>query len=77
MNKARRKWLEDVIAKLEEQKEELESIQCEEQESYDNMPESLQYSERGEAIEENANDLDSYASDLQDVIDNLQEILYR
>ena len=77
MNKARRKWLEDVIAKLEEQKEELESIQCEEQESYDNMPESLQYSERGEAIEENANDLDSYAFDLQDVIDNLQEILDR
>jgi hypothetical protein len=77
MNKARRKWLEDVIAKLEEQKEELESIQCEEQESCDNMPESLQYSERGEAIEENANDLDSYASDLQDVIDNLQEILDR
>ena len=77
MNKARRKWLEEVIAKLEEQKDELENIQSEEQEAYDNMPESLQYSERGEAVGEIAGDLESYASDLQDVIDNLQEIVDR
>lgn len=77
MNKERRNRIEDMIVKLEGLKEELESIQCEEQESYENMPESLQYSERGETIEENANDLDSCSSDLQDVIDNLQAIVER
>ena len=41
MNKARRKWLEDIIGKLEEQMEELYNPQQEEQEAYDNMPESL------------------------------------
>ena len=41
MNKKRRKWLENIINKLEEQKDELDSLICEEQEAYDNMPESL------------------------------------
>lgn len=77
MNKERRKCLEDVVINLVALKADLECIQCEEQESFDNMPESLQVSERGEAVEENANDLDSCSSDLQDVIDDLREILDR
>lgn len=77
MNKARRKWLEDVIANLESQKEELEGIQSEEQEAVDNMPESLQETERYEIMSENADDLDSAVSDLEDIISNLQEVLER
>ena len=53
MNKTRRKWLEKTIATLEDQKLELESICEEEQEAYDNMPESLQESEKGQTMYEN------------------------
>lgn len=77
MNKARRKWLEETINKLEEQKTELESIGEEEQEAYDNMPESLQDSEKGQTMYENIDTLEAAASDLDDIITNLQEILER
>lgn len=77
MNKQRRKWLEDIIGKLEEQKEELYNLQQEEQEAYDNMPESLQDSERGQAVCEYAYDLETECGSLEDVIQNLQEILDR
>lgn len=75
MNKERRKWLEKTIEALEEQRAELESIYEEEQEAYDNMPESLQDSERGQTLYDNIDALESATSDLDDVISNLQEIL--
>jgi len=75
MNKARRKWLEDIIGKLEVQKMEIESVRDEEQEMLDCMPESLQESERGQTMSENIDELDSAASDLDDIISSLQEIV--
>ena len=77
MNKTRRKWLEKTIATLEDQKLELESICEEEQEVYDNMPESLQESEKGQTMYENIDTLESASSDLEDIISNLEEILER
>ena len=77
MNKQRRKWLEDIIGKLDEQKRELDSLIEEEQEAYDNMPESLQDSERGQAMYECVSDLESERDSLEDVAQNLQEILER
>ena len=77
MNKTRRKWLEKTIATLEDQKLELESICEEEQEAYDNMPESLQESEKGQTMYENIDTLESASSDLEDIISNLEEILER
>ena len=77
MNKARRKWLQKVIDALEEQKSEIDSIYDEEQEAYDNMPEGLQESERGQAVGENVDGLESASSELEDIISNLQEILER
>jgi hypothetical protein len=66
MNRERRKRL--AALKLDEVKAELESIRDEEQEAYDNMPESLQDGERGEAmaaivdaLEEVVSALDSFA----------------
>lgn len=41
MNKARRKWLSDVVAKLEDIQNELTQVAMEEQESYDNIPDYL------------------------------------
>ena len=77
MNKARRKMLEGIINNLELQKESLESVCEEEQEAYDNLPEGIQYSERGEAMSDNVNDMESVASDLEDIITTLQEVLER
>ena len=77
MNKARWKWLEDIIGKLEEQKDELYQLYEEEQEAYDNMPESLQESERGQIASEFVDSLETEHDNLEDLITNLQEILER
>lgn len=77
MNKQRRKWLEDIVGKLDEQKNELSSLIDEEQGAYDNMPESLQDSERGEAMSDTLDALQTEMDNLEDVTQNLQEILER
>ena len=78
MNKARRKWLENIIDKLDDIKSEIESIREEEQESYDNIPENLNDSEMATTMEENIDNLDEVLSNLEDyIIDGLNEILER
>ena len=74
MNKIRRKNLAEVISKLEgldslrqEAMEMLSSIIDEEQEAYDNIPESLQDSERGEQMQ-------GYIDSMQDVADELDSL---
>lgn len=74
MNKARRKWLEDVSEKIAQAKEELEQIMDEEQEAYDNMPESIQESERGEQMYDNIDNLDTMVSDLEDILEGFYDI---
>ena len=75
MNKARRARLQEVIAKLEE----LDSLRCEamellsevideEQEAYDNLPEPIQGSEKGEQMQEYIDSMQSVHDDL-DCID--------
>ena len=41
MNKERRKQLDEIISKLEDIKQDIVSLQDEEQEYFDNMPEAL------------------------------------
>lgn len=77
MNKARRKWLGEIIDKLEEQKMELDSLIEEEQEAYDNMPESLQDGERGQAMSDIISDLETERDSIEDVMQNLLEISER
>lgn len=77
MNKDRRKRLGDIIAKLEELQSEIQSLAEEERECFDNMPEGLQESERGSAIEENADGLDETDSDLGSLLDTLNDIMER
>ena len=74
MNKARRKWLADVYAAIENAKDELEQIRDEEQESYDNIPESLQETDRANAIYENVDLIDSLISDLEDTLGYFDDI---
>lgn len=53
MNKNRRKRLAEAAELLEQARDILEECKDEEQEAHDNLPESLQYSERGEEMESN------------------------
>ena len=75
MNKQNRKELQGYVDSLEEIKSNIETMMEDEQSKLDNMPESLQESERGEAMQ-NAIDQMEYGIDsLQEAIDNLSEIL--
>lgn len=47
MNKTRRKAIQDVIARLETLRDEVESLLNEEQDYYDNMPEAFQNGDKG------------------------------
>ena len=64
MNKTRRKEIARAIELMEQAREILEAVRDEEQEAFDNMPESLQGSERGEAME-------GYISTLEEVVGSL------
>lgn len=73
MNNTRRKAIQNIIDKLDDLMQEIEALQEEEQEALDNMPESLQESERGQAMQEAVENLEYAASAAQDVLDYLNE----
>lgn len=74
MNKLRRKQIAEAIDLIEQAMSILEQVKDDEQEAFDNMPESLQGSERGEAMEEYIYALESFLGEL-DIVDELQEIV--
>jgi ABC-type transporter Mla subunit MlaD len=80
MNNARRKAITEamdkaltVIGTLEESKRDLESLHDEEQDAFDNMPESLQQSERGQASETAISELDEVITKLGEAIDAIND----
>lgn len=73
MNKFRRKEIARAIALIEEAHGILETVRDEEQEAFDNMPEGLQCSERGEAMEGYIYTLESYLDNLD--TNELEEIV--
>lgn len=75
MNKARAAKIAKLAASLQEVHSILEELRDEEQSAYDNMPESLQSSDRGQATEAAAGELDNATSSLQDVIDALENAI--
>lgn len=86
MNAARRKNLKSIIARLEELeslreeiREKLAEVIEEEQDALDNMPESLQESDRGQQMQDNIDTMENVTGelDLMDIaglIDQLQEL---
>lgn len=74
MNNERRKRIASALEQIEEVKSEIEQLAEEEREAYENMPGSLQESERGNAMEEAADNLDNAASSLEEAIDYLNSI---
>lgn len=86
MNAIRRKTLKAIIKQLEELdslkqsiQEQLQEVIDEEQEAFDNMPESLQYSDRGEQMEEYIGIMEEAVSNLEsldvdDIMSQLEDI---
>lgn len=76
MNKERRKELNNLIEQIEELKISLETLCEEEQEYYDNMPESIQNGEKGERSQEAIDNLESAIDNLDEAIDEIQNAIY-
>lgn len=77
MNKARRKTLEEIHARLLGCYADLEQVKDEEQDAFDNLPESLQSSQKGETMEEYIYDIESVMDELDSIIANLNDIIER
>ena len=82
MNKIRRQEIEKIINKLESVRETLQDISCEvfdvqdaEQEAYDNLPESIQESCKGETMQENIDELENAYQTIQDMDYTIDEII--
>lgn len=75
MNKQNRKMIEGYIDSLEDIKQNIESMLDEENEKYDNMPEGLQESERGEAMQNAIDNLESASDAIGDAIDYLNDAI--
>lgn len=76
MNKNRRNAISDIYDKLIDIQSDLECIRDEEQEAFDNLPESIQYSERGERMEEYISSLDEALDYVGYAVDSLDEENY-
>ena len=74
MNKQRRAILAKIYDNLSEIRDLLEEVQCKEQDAFDNLPEGIQESERGQEIEDNAYQLDEAVGYLADALQILEEI---
>ena len=72
MNKERRKQIADIIATLNDLKDDLQTLLDEETDYKENIPENLQMSERYEKADEACSALDDALSNIDDAIDNLQ-----
>ena len=81
MNKQRRKGIDQIInmlenIDLEEIKDSIQDIIDEEQQTFDDMPENLQQSERAEAMEDAINSLEEAREDCDgDIVQNVIDLL--
>lgn len=73
MNNTRRNAIRKIAEQLETLRNEIEDIKSEENDAYENMPESLQYSERGEAAQAAIDALDNAYNSVDEAISSLSE----
>jgi len=74
MNKQRRKQIEKATALMQEALDILENVKDEEQDAFDNMPEGLQGSKKGELMEEIIDYLEDSYGNLEYAIEDLENI---
>ena len=75
MNQQRRKRINEIISNLQLQSEELTIVMEEEQEAFDNMPESLQSGGKGQKMEEALFALQESIDSIESTIGSLEESL--
>ena len=73
MNKQRRNRIAEALELISQARDILEEVKDEEQGSYENLPESLQYGERGEQMQENVDSLEEFIGYLEET-DSLEEM---
>lgn len=74
MNRERRKRIMQISEKLSDIRTSLETILEEEEIAFDNMPESLQESERGEQMQEYIETIGEAISCIEETESSLEEI---
>lgn len=72
MNKQRRREISKVMQALDEIHTSISDIWGEEEESYDNLPDSIRYSERGDAHENAIDALQSAMGSIEEASDYLE-----
>ena len=72
MNKARRKLIAAAIESLETLKDIVEEVHDAEEEAFNNLPESLEGSDRYDMMEEAVDNLDNALSSLDDALESLE-----
>lgn len=75
MNKSRRKRLSEIADELENLYQDLDAVASEERECYDNLPESIQDSDRGCAMEEAADELEDICSELEELRQRIESVV--
>ena len=73
MNKARRRQMTDIADQLQELRDQIETVQAEEQAAFDNLPESLQEGERGQAMEMATEQMGTAMDSLEEALQALEE----
>lgn len=75
MNKKRRKELSDILSELQALAARLEAVRDEEQDAFDNMPESLQDGAAGNAMQEIISSLDDVEPALSEAIELIEGVV--
>lgn len=72
MNKSRRAELAKINTRCDEMRSELESLRDDEQNAFDQMPESFQAGERGQASENAISYLDEAISSIEEAVRSIE-----
>jgi polyhydroxyalkanoate synthesis regulator phasin len=73
MNNKRRESITKLIGQIDDLKSQIETLTEEEQDAYDNMPESLQGGDKGDAAQAAIDALESAVSSLEEAVGSLEE----
>lgn len=74
MNNTRRKAIAKIAERLEELKTDFELLRDEEQEAFDNLPEGIQESERGEHMENIIYNMEEVLENLESAFDTMNAL---
>lgn len=72
MNKQNRKDLQEALDLISKAAEIISAVKEEEEEKYDNLPEGIQDSEKGERFQENIDNLDYAISDIESAVEYVE-----